>query len=150
MDITYTKDGVNFGDKFISLQDIRANINKVKIDEGNLALLTMSLNGYRGFDGVIEQIVLPLDKIERMMEIMDNKYISFGEIAGKHSEVYLTFDEDNYDISTDENQIKEFLNSNSNGHTYNHSFLDKFHDMASDGAYDDMDDETFEEFKTLY
>jgi hypothetical protein len=150
MDIKYTKDGVIIGGVFIALEEIIEKVNEVKIGEGNLTLLTMSWKGGRGFDGVIEQIVLPIDIIENLVELMVGKQIYFGEIAGKHSEVYGTFDEDDYEISTDKKEIGTFLDNHPSGRTYNHSFINTFYDQGMDGEYDDIDETVLEKlFKEI-
>jgi hypothetical protein len=151
MEIEYTKDGVKFGESFVTLKEIITNINKEKAKDNDLVLLTMELKGGRGFDGCLEEIVLPKDNAKRIVKIMSGKLIDFGEIAGKHSEIFCYFSKEHYKISSSNKKITDFLNNNNpSGHAYNHSFLHVFSDRASDGAYDDVDDDIVEEFNKLY
>jgi hypothetical protein len=149
MKIEYTKDGIKIGDEFISLDEITNNVNEIRQKEGGLVLLTMSWKGGRGFDGVIEQIILPLENAERVIEIMLDKTIHFGEIAGKHSDIHGPLEDEDYDITTDTKVVSEFLKDNPNGHLYDHSFIDTFSDYATCGGYDDVSEEEVEEFKSL-
>lgn len=140
--ITYKKDGILIDETFISLSEIteRCNLEKVKGDK--LFLLKMEWKGWRGFDeGILERIVLPIEKIETIKKIILGKEIYFGEIAGKHSDVYNTLDEDDIEVIEDQKAILEFLSANPSGHEYNHSFLHTFNDYANDGGYDDVSKE---------
>ena len=145
--ITYKKDGILIDDNFISLHEIKVNCLKKKIEEEELLLLKLEWKGWRGFsEGIKEQIVLSMDKIETIKKYLLGKTINFGEINGKHSEIYNTLDDNDIEIDSDINNILHFLLSKPNGHEYNHSFLYKLHDKMLDGCYDDISDEEIESF----
>ena len=70
---------------------------------------------------------------------MANEYVDnftgmeayFGEIAGKHSEIYGTVEEDEIKITDD---AVEFLATYPRGRCYDHSFIDAFYNTL-EGAY---------------
>lgn len=145
--INYTKDGVSVNSEFINLSEIIKKCNAAKIKEENLLLLKMEWKGWRGFDeGIKERILLPIEKIETIKKYILGKEIYFGEIAGKHSEVYNTLDENDILIITDKKEISKFLKDFPSGHEYNYSFLHTFSDYASDGGYEDITDDNISEF----
>lgn len=146
--ITYKKDGVLFGDTFVKLTDIIENINKIKTKEDNLVKLSISWPEGRGNDGINETLVVSRENALRIREILVGKTIYFGEIHGKHSEVYGTIDEDEITICEDNDKVIAYLQNNSS-HEYNHSFIDKFLDYAFDGGYSDVDDDLANELQTL-
>ena len=149
--IIYKKDGILIGDNFVSLSEIIKKCNKEKLKEEKLFLLKMEWKGWRVFDeGILEKIVLPIEKIETIKKFILGKTIYFGEIAGKHSEVYNTLDENDIEVISDQKVILEFLSINPNGHEYNHSFLHTFSDMLSDGENDEMSKEDIKEFKNSF
>ena len=109
----------------------------------------MEWKGWRGFEeGILEKIVLPLDKIETIKKHILGKTIYFGEIAGKHSDVYNRLDTNDIEVIDDYKTIIDFLFENPHGHDYNHSFLHTFINYASDGGYDDVLEEDIKEFRT--
>ena len=145
--ITYKKDGIIINNNFISLFEITKNCNLEKLKEEKLVILKMEWSGWRGFDeGILEKIALPIEKIETIKKYILGKTIYFGEIAGKHSDVYNSLDENDIEIIDDPKAILKFLQSNPSGHKYNHSFLHSFYDYASDGGYDDISEEDAKEF----
>jgi hypothetical protein len=81
---------------------------------------------------------------------MLGKTIYFGEIDGKHSEVYNTLDESDIKIIEDPKLILHFLSGFPSGHEYNYSFINTFSDRASDGEYDDISEEELKEFETIF
>ena len=151
MKITYKKDGILIDENFISLSEIIEKCNLEKVKEEKLLLLKMEWKGWRGFDeGILEKIVLPLEKIETIKKHILGKTIYFGEIAGKHSDVYNSLDENDIEVIEDSKVIQQFLSSNPSGHEYNHSFLYTFSDYASDGGYDDISEEDAKEFAASF
>ena len=149
--ITYKKDGILIDENFISLSEITEKCNLEKVKEEKLLLLKMEWKGWRGFDeGILEKIVLPLEKIEIIKKHILGKTIYFGEIAGKHSDVYNSLDENDIEVIDDPKVIQQFLSSNPSGHEYNHSFLYTFCDYASDGGYDDISEEDAKEFAASF
>ena len=150
MNIEYKKDGLLIDGELILLGDIVKNCHIQKIKEEKLLLLKLEWVGWRGFEeGIKEQIVIPIEKIEIVKKFMLGKTIYFGEIAGKHSEVYNTLDEDDIKIVEDIETITNFLLGNPSGHEYNHSFINTFSDRASDGEYD-ISEEDLKEFETIF
>lgn len=150
--IIYKKDGIIIDDTFIELSNIIKNCNYSKIKEEKLLLLKIEWKGWRGFsEGILEKIVLPSEKIEVIKKHILGKTIYFGEIAGKHSEVCNTLDDNDIEIVDDVNIIQEFLEQYPTGHIYNHSFLYTFYDYASDGGYKDkISEEDIEEFGNCF
>lgn len=151
MEITYKKDGILIDENFISLSEITEKCNLEKVKEEKLLLLKMEWEGWRGFDeGILEKIVLPLEKIEIIKKHILGKTIYFGEIAGKHSDVCNSLDENDIEVIDDPKVIQQFLSSDPSGHEYSHSFLYTFSDYASDGGYDDISDEDAKEFAAAF
>jgi len=149
--IFYKKDGILIDDNFISLSEIIEKCNIEKIKENKLFLLRMEWDGWRGFDeGILEQIVLPMEKIEKIKKLILGKTIFFGEIAGKHSDIYNTLDENDIEIIEDSKTILNFMAENLNGHAYNHSFLYTFLNYAYDGGYTGISKEDADEFGHLF
>lgn len=149
--ITYKKDGILIDENFISLSEIIEKCNLEKVKEEKLLLLKLEWKGWRGFDeGILEKIVLPLEKIEIIKKHILGKTIYFGEIAGKHSDVYNSLDENDIEVISDPKEIQQFLSSNPSEHEYNYSFLYTFSDYASDGGYDDISDEDAKEFAASF
>lgn len=145
--ITYKKDGVLISGKFISLSEITSKCNAEKTKEGRMLLLRMEWRGWRGFNkGVLEEIVLSEAAIKTIKKHILGKTIYFGEIAGKHSDIYNSLDDNDIEVISDTDKINEFLLSNPSGHSYNHSFLHTFLDYASSGGYDDISEEEAKEF----
>lgn len=145
--ITYKKDGILIGGIFISLSDIIEKCNIEFIKDEKLILLKIQWTGWRGFDeGILEIIALPMEKIKIIKKHILGKTIYFGEIAGKHSDVYGTLDENDIELIHDPKMISDFLHRNPNRHNYNHSFLYRFHDYAIDGVYDDVSEVDVKEF----
>ena len=149
--IEYKKDGLVIDGNFISLESIISKCNEIKISEDKLVLLKMEWIGWRGFyKGILEEIVLPIEKVDIIKKYILGKTIYFGEIAGKHSDVYNTLDENDIEIIDDKKVIDKFLIDNPSGHDYNHSFLHRFIDAVQDGQYDEdepyMTEEQIDEF----
>jgi hypothetical protein len=150
MEIEYKKDGIIIGGNFIKLSDIVDSCNFAKIKENNLVLLQMEWPSRRGFDGIEENIVLPAEKIEIIKKYIVGRDIFFGEIAGKHSDIYGTIEEDEFAVIFDPESIALFLKENPSGRSYNYSFLDTFCDYAMNGGYDDISEDDAKEFAEAY
>jgi len=67
-----------------------------------------------------------------MKDILLNQEVYFGEIWGKHSEVYGDMSEDTFEIIEDSEKIEKFLNTYPNRHDYNHSFIYTIIDSAEE------------------
>lgn len=121
MKITYLKDGILVGDAFLLLSEIVEECNKVAIKEDNIVLLEMGWDGRAG--SVFEQIALPKEKALKLKEILLDKNVYFGEIWGKHSEVYGDMSENTFEIVEDSKKIKKFLSTYPDKHNYDYSFI---------------------------
>lgn len=125
MKINYKKDGIELEDgTFISLEEINKKCTDVKIKEKDLVLLNIGWNGRGG--EVFEQIVLPKDNALAVKDSMLGREVYFGEIWGKHSEVYGTIEESDFKLIEDKKVVDKFLKSNPEGHDYDHSFIYTF------------------------
>ena len=149
MNIKFTKEGVKFGDEFFTLNDIAVGVNKAKIREEDLVILKMEWPHTRSWDGNVEQIVLPSANIERIREILTGKNIYFGEINGKHSEVFGTLEESEFEVDHDVDRINDFLCAHPTGHSYEHSFIHAFEIQADEEEYEDVNKDTIKEFESL-
>ena len=150
MKIEYTKDGVNFGGEFISLVDITTNVNNAKIKADKLVLVTLCWPMTRSFDGAEERVIVPKKNVDKFIDMIAEKYIYFGEIAGKHSEICGTLKREHISVNTNKSEVNNFLSIHPSGHDYNHSFLDVFNNGMMDGEYEDVSEEQRNEFLKLY
>lgn len=142
--ITYKKDGIELSDgTFIALSTIVDNCNKLKTLEEDLVIL--SFYWERRSENIYESRVYPRETAEKIMEMMLDKQIYFGEIEGKHSDVYGTLDDDDVEIIIDKDKVKEFISTYPIGWDYNHSFIDAFNDHMENNE----SDEFIEEFTKL-
>jgi len=142
--VTYKKDGIELEDgTFLLLSAIIEKCNSVKTEESDLVIINFYWS--RRQSDIFESRVFPRKNVERIMEMMLGKQIYFGEIEGKHSEVYGTLDEDEVTITDDKAKVTEFISVNPDGWNYNHSFIDVFHDHMEN----DETDEFMEEFSKL-
>lgn len=130
MKIEYRKDGIIVGDAFLSLSDIIEECNNIKIKEDKLVLLEMGWDGRGG--SVSEKRILPLKNALRVKEILLDKEVYFGEIWGKHSEVYGEMTEDTFEIVKDKKKIKDFLKDYPSGVEYDYSFIYSFIERAEE------------------
>lgn len=147
---TITSNGIKIGDEEISLESITKKVQELRAAESDLALLTITWPGNRAWDGAKEQIVLKRADAEELKSGITDIEVNFGEIAGKHSEIYGTLEASEM-IITSGNSVVEFLELCPSGHNYNHSFLDTISDGLGD-IY--IDDENFtipiERFEEIY
>lgn len=148
MKIVYKENGVEINGELILLTDIINECNNISLTQDNKVLLEIQWPADRNFDGCFEQIVLPLRNANRIKEIMLDKNVWFGEIAGKHSDIYGTMEESDFTIIKDPNSILRFLASNPSGHDYDHSFIHTFNDEAYD--QEEITKEESDEFKKLF
>jgi hypothetical protein len=150
MSIKYQSNGIEVEGEFIFLSTIISECNKIKTEELNLAILRIFWQGSRNSPEIEERIVLPRKNIDRIIEIIIDKDINFGEIHGKHSEIYGTIDSGDISIIEDKEEVQSFLASFQSGHSYDHSFLYQFSSDVEGGVYDDLDEEFLEEFNNLW
>jgi len=152
--IEYTTDGIIVNDEFILLNAIIQEVNNLLIQKDDLVLLTMTWVGWRGFDdGITEQIVLSLADANQVKTILTDVTISFGEIAGKHSNVYGYLDGNEIVIETDVEIISQFKFNNPSLHIYNYSFLyalvDSLIDYDKNDVYWKESKITYNDYNTL-
>jgi len=143
MNITYKKDGIELSDKtFISLDYINEMCNDIKIKGDKLVLLEIGWDGRGG--SVFEQIALPKKSALRVKDILLNQEVYFGEIWGKHSEVYGEISEEDFKVVSDKKKIKSFLKEYPSGHAYDHSFIytfiERFEEMAENEDFEAIED----------
>ena len=115
--------GIEVNGEFISLVDITKNVNMVKVKDEKLVVLTINWPGSRNCDEITEQIALPLSDAKRVKSIIVGKEAYFGEIAGKHSEIYGEIEESEIAINKNKAVITSFLRECPSRHEYNHSFI---------------------------
>ena len=144
MKIEYKKGGIEVNGEFLSLELIIENCNEIKLKEDKLVLLEMGWDGRGG--SVLERRALPLKNALRVKEILLDREVYFGEIWGKHSEVYGDMSEDTFEIVKDKKKIKEFLKEYPSGIDYDHSFIYTFierneEDEMQDGVTQELLDE---------
>jgi hypothetical protein len=124
MEVKYKKDGIEVNGEFLELAVIIEKCNDVKLKEDKLVLLEMGWDGRGG--SVFERRALPLNNALRVKEILLDREVYFGEIWGKHSEVYGSMCENTFEIVKDKKKIKDFLREYPNGVDYDHSFIETF------------------------
>lgn len=152
MKVKYKKDGIEINGEFLSLEVITEKCNEIKLKENKLVLLQINWEGRGG--SVLEQRALPLENALRIKDILLGEEVYFGEIWGKHSEVYGTVEEDHFEIIKDKKKIKEFLKNNPSGVEYDHSFIYSYIERAEENLeYNsedaDVDQDTIDELYSL-
>ncbi len=125
-DVEYLENGININGNFLKLPDIIKNVNIAKINKYNLGLMTIKWEETRDCTAIIEQICRPIEILQKIKETIIGKTVYFGEIAGKHSEIYGDVEENEIIIDEDVNIVASFLHENPSGHNRNHSFLYAF------------------------
>lgn len=118
----------------------------------NKVLVTMEWEGGRSFNGIKEQILVDINKWNSIKDKLLGININFGEINGKHSEIYGTLEEDEITYNSDTQDIVEFLKAYPSGHEYNHSFLSKILDQYYDEEewYEVLGEEGFNTLLEIY
>ena len=137
--ITYTEQGMMIDGKLYGIDTINLKVNQKRIKNQKLAILTIEWEGYRrGFEGICERLVAPLDTLKEIYDLMMGQQVYFGEIAGKHSEVYFTVEKEHITIDTSPTEVTAFLKEFPNGHDYDHSALQTvYYDYSEeDGDYE--------------
>lgn len=125
MNFKYTPTGIIVNGQYTSLQTIINNCLHQKIEQLNLVILQIQWKfDYRSrFDGCLEKIAVPLTNALKLKEMLVGKSIDFGEINGKHSQIYGNIEDDEITILDDKQIVLNFLLSYPNGHDFNHSFI---------------------------
>lgn len=137
MKVVYKKDGIEIDGEFLSLQTITEKCNEIKLKEDKLVILEMCWQG-RGGD-VTERRALPLQNALELKGLLLGREVYFGEIWGKHSEVYGEITEDTFEIIKDKKKVKEFLKIHPDGVDYNHSFIYRFTERIEEYLEEDPD-----------
>lgn len=125
--ISFEENGVAFGDNldFISLEDIIENCLTAKVKKRKLVVFHIRWEGSRYFDDIYESFTISEDKVDRIKEIIIGKKVDFGEIEGKHSQVYGTIESGDITIDSAVENVVGFITSAPSEHIYNHSFIEK-------------------------
>jgi len=148
--VEYKKNGILLSDgTFLTLEHITNMCNTIKAKEDNLVILQMSWNGRGG--EVFEQICLPKKKAVRIQEILQGQEVYFGEIWGKHSEVYGEMEESDFKIKKDKELVKAFLEKYPSAHEYDHSFIFTFIDRFEDDpeSCENVTEEMIKELRSI-
>ena len=125
---------------FYSLDRIARECLEVRVSDEELVLLHIEWSSSRGFGGAYERYICSLEKAQLLKSLIVGKMCYFGEIAGKHSEVYGDIEESEVCIDTQTEKVIEFLELHPSGHDYNHSFLCTLTDRYSDQGYEKGDE----------
>ena len=138
MKVKYKQDGIELSDgTFINLKEITEKCNNLKIKESNIVILQLEWDGRGG--SVIEQIALPKQSALQVKDLLIGQEVYFGEIWGKHSEVYLNIEEDTFELIEDSKKVKQFLKEYPSGWDYDHSFIETFIDGVEE-SFDNEED----------
>ena len=137
--IKYLSNGIEINGEFITKETLVKEIESVKVKERDLVVVRISWSGDRNFDGCYENIVLPRELANEYVESFTGRRAYFGEIAGKHSEICGTVDEDEISITED---AVEFLEQCPSGLYYDHSFSSAFYKKLEGRYYEDEDDKS--------
>lgn len=112
---------------FESLVKSLASQHGIKLVEdsfSNPILVTLTWTGGRGFDGIEEKFVVEQDLWFKVKPVLQNHEIYFGEIAGKHSEVYGTLDDGDIIENNYRPNVESFLKEKGKHQFGTHLFTD--------------------------
>lgn len=87
-------------------------------------MITLTWEGGRGFDGIQETFVVEKDLWNKTKPVLQGHEIYFGEIAGKHSEIYGTLDNGDISENTHRPNIDSFVKTNGKHKHGQHLFTD--------------------------
>ena len=146
----FTERGLQVGDRFLPLGEIIRNCLTERVINNKLVLVTIEWKGHRGFDGLTEKFVLSRSQWETLRFQMIGETVYFGEIAGKHSEIHGTIDEDEITVDDSVSGVVRFLQNNPTGREYVHSFIGTFSERVSEGGYDDFNAEADDAYWEFY
>jgi hypothetical protein len=116
----------------------------MQYEDLKMILLSCNSTGKEEDHQIYESRIYPKHIAERITEMMLDKQVYFGEIEGKHSEVFGVIEDHEIEIITKKEDINKFLLDNPTGVIFNHSFIDSFYDTCYDYG-----EEFEEEFKKL-
>lgn len=132
----YTSKGININGKLYSLEEITENIRMKEIEEKDLVVLHIEWGFSRNFDGAYEKRAIKREDANKFKKDFTGVRVNFGEIAGKHSEIYGTLEEDEIVINSDPKEVVAFLKKHPSGHNFNHSFIYTIRDQILDGEFE--------------
>lgn len=147
-EITYTEKSILVNGEELLLTDITNRCYQEKLKNNKLVLLTIRWAGYTGWDGAEETIVVEEDRANKFVEEFKGYTVFFGDIAGKHSDVYGELKREHILISTNVDSLSKFLQANPSGHKYNHSFIGAIGDQLEYEPHTMNKSEFLELFKT--
>ena len=139
--IKYLANGIEVNGEFISKETLVKEIESVKVKERDLVLLEMEWEYSRNFDGCYEGIVLPRELANEFIENFSGRRASFGEIAGKHSDINGTLEADEISLNDD---VVGFLSRNPSGRRYDHSFVRALFSELEGEDYEKNNDKLFD------
>ena len=131
MSVEYTENGIVVDGVEISLSEITDRVNRIRIDSKDLCLLELTWQSHRNFDGIQQTRVMKKANAIKFIEAFEGYTVYFGEIAGKHSDIYGTLDKEDMKIYTQGELVQEFLARCPEGDEYNHSFIDYIYAQLS-------------------
>lgn len=101
-------------------------INKIK--SATDVLVSIKWVGNRNSPTIEESFIVDNTFLTEFQPKIINKDINFGEIFGKHSEIYGQIEDSDIAVIKDSELILTFIKNNYNRHVYNHSFLSVIND----------------------
>lgn len=150
MEFEYTSSGIIIDGMIIDMDTIIENVNAKKVEESDLVILKIEWPSNRGFDGAYEKIVMSRSNAEEAKSLLTGIEVYFGEIAGKHSEIYGTIEENEISIIDDRNIVRGFLKNCPSGTSYNHSFTQRIYDYILDGEIEYLIKDNSEEVQNKF
>jgi len=135
-----------------TLEEMTEMVNENRIKNKDEVILKIEWESNRNFDGAYEYTLLPKAKAIKAKELLTGINVHFGEIAGKHSDIYGDIEEDEITIVTDLGEIKEFKRTYPDGLDYNHSFLGVISDYIHMSEFESLgvEEEDEESFKQQF
>lgn len=112
------------------------NLSLTDPDAASKLLITLEWKGGRGFDGIMEQFIIDKDHWLSIKPILLGNEIYFGEIAGKHSEVFGDLKESEITESLDLKEILDFQQEYGLHNNPKHSFLKTLSSWFKDSLYE--------------
>jgi hypothetical protein len=148
MKLKFLPNSIEIDGEPLELSTIIAKCSEAKVKEEKLVLL--SLKWTRRNSDIYEKKAYPKAIAEKVKKMLLGREIYFGEIEGKHSEVYGTLDNSDMTIITNKKEVKEFIITNPDGWDYNHSFLSTHADRIQDDPTEDITEDYIREFLDIY
>lgn len=148
--LIFSENGLQVGDRFLPLGEIIRNCLTRRVIDRELVLVTIEWKSHSGFDGLTEKFVLSSSQWETLRFQIIGETVYFGEIAGKHSDIHGTIDEDEITVDDSVSGVVRFLQNNPTGREYEHSLIGAFYEHVRAGSYDNHDDETDDVYWDFY